>query len=457
MHKQWWPALAITILALLGCGGGKSKSKSPSWSSGTSIDSRALWAASLSAPILAADPSGNMLILDLHSDNGNPVLSYRYFSATNHTWSPLQPVPGASSYPVFPAVAMTDDGHGIACWMDRSGTSSQVQSAVYSPSAGWSSPQTIGADARNFQLACRGNEARLLWQPISARTPATDLLTARYTTSSGWSLQEPVPTGISASNFQLAVDAGGDAVAIWQSDIPSTSAIGIFASTFQPGSGWEVARQLNGASTPGLAGQMPRVAMGPTGKVMVAWNQYQTPYYPAVSKGAYFATYTPGSGWSAAALATLNRIDTLTMNAQGMALATGPTPDPFLANTLFHLQSAFFDGSSWRDLPAFATNPIRFDAFARYTTVAADSQGNFLVAFLAQQDNSGSCDPWFATFSASGQRTWSTPARLPGWSAFGVNYLQILGLPQGGAAVTWLIETSNLPTDQLGMYVSSYH
>ena len=98
---------------------------------------------------------------------------------------------------------------------------------------------------------------------------------------------------MSAVSPQVAVDASGNAVAVW-SQLGATARSSISASRFVPGSGWGAATLLE---TDDGEAWNPQVAVDASGNAIAVWNQ---------SDGTRFDVwanrYIPGAGWGTANL-----------------------------------------------------------------------------------------------------------------------------------------------------------
>jgi hypothetical protein len=231
-------------------------------------------------------------------------------SADGHTWTaPVTLGPGGEQ-----AVALAPNGRAVAVWQGFSGvTSTGVQASVLVPGGTWSAPVTVA------------------------------------------------PAGI---NPEVAVDAAGDAVALWTT---SGSNAPVQAATLRVGGTWSAPVTLGSGVTPNLA-------VNTSGAILAGWTT--SPHEIVVSAG------TVTGGWSApvtlgpaTAYKQLGVHLALAANGQGTALWTGG--NGVQASTLS-------PGGSW-------TAPVILAPGSSTVALglAADGTGD-TVALLAKNVDNGS-------------------------------------------------------------------
>lgn len=447
-RKQYYFSLVILLLGVvLGCGGGGGGTQSPTpqppakqWSAGSVLDTNYIFSYLITDPCYAADPNGNRLLLLLQSDNGNSRLFARYFSAASKSWGSGQPIEAAGTSGALPSLVMNDSGHAAAVWRETSGTTMQIMTSSFDPLVGWSTPQSVTTDATSFQLACRGEVSVVLWNSSSA---SNSLFARKISVATGLGAIEslPVSPGSSIGQYRVAIDASGNCMAVWEQAFDAFNNR-VYASTSASGGNWGTPVRLNSSVASGLAGFQPRVVMKPTGEALVTWAQYQGPNFPSVPTGTYYSKYSPVAGWTQDAFAIQDVVESLALNPQGYAVAVGVTPNPRIANATFSIQTAGFDWSVWRAMPAFSAPPTT-GLYTPPASLAVDATtGDFLLGFLAQQPPpSGEYDAWNARFRFS-SKTWSAPGPFSGLST-DADWIQVIALPNGGASTVWTPRSSS--------------
>lgn len=117
-----------------------------------------------------------------------------------------------------------------------------------------------------------GGNAIVVWR---AAQVGTDTLMAARQTDGMW--QEAVavdsPLGAFVGFQRVAMDASGNAVAVWNR---SASYPTVWASRFSPGSGWRPPERLTSAGdqgpVPQFQGSFPQLALDPAGKGLAVWQ-----------------------------------------------------------------------------------------------------------------------------------------------------------------------------------------
>lgn len=174
----------------------------------------------------------------------------------------------------IPRIAMDSIGNALIVWVQFDGALDSMWANRYTAASGWGTPElieTLDAGAASHQqiaIDAAGN-AMAVWRQIDG--PLENILFNRYTTGSGWGTAEviDIDNGEEASNPDIAIDAAGNAIAVWtQYDGTRNN---IWANRYTAGKAWGMAelietQNLGYAST-------PRIAMDATGNALVVWNQ----------------------------------------------------------------------------------------------------------------------------------------------------------------------------------------
>ena len=173
-----------------------------------------------------------------------------------------------------PQVAMDGGGNAVAVWQQSDGTRDNVWSNHNAPSGAWGNAQRIEADnagdAANPQVALdpSGN-AVAVWQQSDGTRD--NVWSNRYTPSDGWGTAELIEADNAgdATLPQVAMDAGGNAVAVWQQWDGTRS--NIWSNRYTPTVGWGVAELIEAEDTYDAA--FPQIAMDPSGNAVAVWQQ----------------------------------------------------------------------------------------------------------------------------------------------------------------------------------------
>jgi hypothetical protein len=207
----------------------------------------------------------------------------------------------------------------------------------------------------------------------------------RYDAGSGtWGTAQQLDTIANTGNGwpELAVDASGNAVAIWAGEptfLAGRSAL--FARRYASGS-WGTADRLD-PNDFGASGQ--RLAFDGAGNLTVVWQQAASSSYLARTD-IYTRRWTSGGGWGAPAAlletddtgnATLPDVDA---DALGTAIAVWQQPEPGNAS-LSRVWAARWDGSAWG-------SPVRLDTSSlpmQFPGIALDRNGNAFAMWRRYQ------------------------------------------------------------------------
>jgi len=192
----------------------------------------------------------------------------------------------------MPEIAMNAAGEAVAVWEHFNGKNWVVQSASRPPGGAWSTPTTISPPKGDFadepQIAINAaGEAVAVWEHYRHRSDHTAIETASRPSGGTWS----VPTTISSSKGanadpQIAIAASGEAVAVWD-DFPFLE-----AASRSPAGAWSASTKFS--KTQGGI-NFPEVAINPAGEAVAIWESYDSTGNNPIVKSA---AREPGGAWS---------------------------------------------------------------------------------------------------------------------------------------------------------------
>jgi hypothetical protein len=194
-----------------------------------------------------------------------------------------------------PRVAVDPIGNATAAWAHSGGTRFDIWSNRYTPSGGWDAATLIETndtgEASEPQVAvdAQGNVVTVWQQSDGTRY---DIWSNRYT-SAGWRGAERIETEDegNASNPQVAVDAQGNAMAVWEQSDGARH--GIWSNRYTPSRGWGTAERIDASNT--FDTRDPRVAVDSSGDAVSVWRQSGT-----TGDRIWSNRYTPSGGWGSA-------------------------------------------------------------------------------------------------------------------------------------------------------------
>jgi hypothetical protein len=176
------------------------------------------------SPDLAMDPSGNAMAVWFQNDGTrHNIWANRYSVATG--WGVAELIEddntgGAED----PQVAVDVLGNALAVWRQFDGTHTNIVANRYRAGTGWGTAVLIESnsegDAAYPQIALDGSgNALAVWEQEDA-TPRNNIWANRYRAGTGWSTAELIETDDAGNAYspQIAFDASGNALAVWQQD-----------------------------------------------------------------------------------------------------------------------------------------------------------------------------------------------------------------------------------------------
>jgi len=270
------------------------------------------------------------------------------------TWTTPQALDGYDAG--TPQVAVNSNGKGFVIFTERNASVESRVTAVpvdlgASPAFGIAQPlrSFVSSTPGQMRIAVDGSgNAIAVW--LDTEGVGGDLVWSRYSATAGtWSTHQLLAAGVGTQvdtyartyNLALAMNAGGDAVAVWGQNGVTDGAINeqaIFSRRMAAGSGtWETAerRSVNTTNVRDYA-ENPRVAISGAGRIAVTWVAQP----PSGTYAVWAQVFEGGSWQSAQAIMTSgNDIDVdaehaLAMDGSGMPLAIwaewGSTSDPLV-------------------------------------------------------------------------------------------------------------------------------
>lgn len=238
-------------------------------------------------------------------------------------------------------VAADDEGNAIAVWHQPDGAYNRIWANRYVNGSGWGVAEIIGtndtASSSIPQLAmdAAGN-AFAIW--IQYDGTFINISSNRYVVGVGWGTQDTVATDFRANpNPELAIDNSGNAIAIWSNDTFS-----IFSNRYVAGGDWTGAELVVTNDTWDTIA--PEIAMDDAGNAMAVWIQLNGLY-----GGVWARRYTVGGGWDAATMITVNsslRVGSASLFADpsGNAIAAWIQADGTISNAVI---ARYTVGSGW--------------------------------------------------------------------------------------------------------------
>ncbi|HEU5075247.1 MAG TPA: hypothetical protein VFU02_13750 [Polyangiaceae bacterium] len=298
-------------------------------------------------------------------------------------WAPVEAI--SSNAHAYHDVAM-GGGTAIVLWPDNSEPGTTLWSNA--ASASWGTPFAIrsGVTITDNRLAMNASgDAVAVWREWDDDRRA--LWSSRYR-ALGWTTPEPIlPEDETGMDPDVALDPEGNAVVVWYRE--SASEAHVSANRFSPETGWGGPEIIDSAS---LAARYARVGMDDQGNAIAVWQQKDGAEY-----SVWANRYSVASGWGTpesivARGAQPNRPE-LAVGAAGDAVAIWAQSH----DTGYKLWSnRYTPDTGWGDAELVA--PSMLDGFG-VGDVAIDAHGNALLVWAHFADST------YSLWASSSSRT----------------------------------------------------
>jgi hypothetical protein len=209
-----FPSLALLLFALA-LWAASAAQAAPAW----------LTPAELSAPgsngitpVVRTDDRGDAIAVWDRSNGTNTIVQAASRTA-GATWQPAVDLSASGQSAIEQVLAVDPAGDAVAAWVRSNGSNKIVEAALRSPSGAWGSAIALsapGEDANEPEVAFDAKgDAIAVWD----RSDGTNLIVQAALHPAGGSWQEPVNVSLPGRTAELprvAMDAAGDAVAVWE-------------------------------------------------------------------------------------------------------------------------------------------------------------------------------------------------------------------------------------------------
>jgi hypothetical protein len=324
-----------------------------------------------------------------------PAAVTRRFTTRDRTWGTAQVLEDGATDAIEPRIAVNANGHAVAVWIQPDGTEWSVWSSRYTPNVGWSSAEPIeSADdyvsGATVAVDASGN-AIAVWEKYEGSDSSGALIrlwSNRSVAGGGWGSAQPVGAlGHVTGDPQLAMDSAGNAIVLWSRF--DSNFYTVMYGHYQVGNGWTSTGELEAAAGPAVNA---RIAMNAQGNGMAVWEQQDGAGH-AIWVRPFAAGTGVGAGWRAAQV-----VDTVASSsgstdphvalaANGDALVVWTRDDlPRQAQDIW--ANRLVAGSQWGTPTRLSPDGVGVTGFL--PKVAADANGNFLVVYGLWNRGSGS-------------------------------------------------------------------
>ncbi len=380
-------------------------------------------------PQVAVDAGGNALAVWSQSDGvRDNIWASRYAAGAGWGAPELIETRNTGSA-LYPQVAFDAGGNALAVWSQSDGTRYNIWANRYTAGFGWGAAVLIENDnlgSANFpQVAfdAAGN-AFAVWE--QSDTSRRNIWVNRYTAGAGWGTATKIENYDDGEAIapQIAFDAAGNALAVWQHS--DGTRYSIRAARYTAGVGWGTADLIE--SDDWAQATSPQIAFDAAGNALAVWQQ-QT---QASRYDIWANRYTAGAGWETAAL--IETADDgqalsphIAVDTSGNAIAVWHQSDGARMNIRANRYTA---GAGWGMAELIETGDLGDAGVAR---VGFDAAGNAHVVW--HQSDGVRTSIWAQAYIAGSG--WDTAGLIETDNAGNASYPQIAVAPNGNAIAVW--------------------
>ncbi|WP_020677865.1 PKD domain-containing protein [Geopsychrobacter electrodiphilus] len=420
-------SLLLSVLLLAGCGSNSDNSAPP--------------ANNVPTAIAGADQvvtTGSLVTLDGSTSNdvGNAQLTYDWSFSSVPTGSALT----ALTAPTTSTPSFTPDVAGdfvIQLIVNNGTTDSVPDSLTVTTNATWHTPQSLDSLSGSFgaDLAMNASgDAISVWRYSDGAGSGAIYASHYNLTSDTWSNRETVyDMGLDPDLPQVAMNAAGDAVAVWV-EIGSSGSF-VWTNIYTAGSGWGTAQQI---SSPTMSGGYycfhPQVSINASGQIVAVWQQTDTSVY-----NLWANTYTPGSGWGTALKVESDEGDAVwgQVGVDDAGQATVVWNQYAAASLSNRIRSTTYDftGDSWGAVTTI--DPTDPSTNSIIPQLVMDPAGDIMVAWLVRDEAPGDnphISIWTIRYDEAAG-SWGPGAKISG--ADSSNSLQLATDAAGNVLAVW--------------------
>ena len=246
----------------------------------------------------------------------NPTLRIRNIWANHYTvdsgWGTAELIENNDQPASIPKIASDSQGNAIAMWSHREHDGSYLSywANRYTAGSGWGTTELIHSIDNDgyggtFKIAMDGQGNAIAISTLMDEDNNYNIWSNRYTVGSGWGVAELLEADAVHDSPQIAIDAQGNALALWSVWDPVLGIGNIWANRYTVDSGWGTAEMLR-TEVPGTeqegSNYHPTIAINAKGNAIAAWIRSSTHWdnNPRFRTDIYAARYINGLGWNAA-------------------------------------------------------------------------------------------------------------------------------------------------------------
>ena len=244
-------------------------------------------------PQIAFDRNGNAIAVWYQTDGTRyNIWANRYTAGTGWGTAGLIETDNAGNA-AYPRIAIDPNGNAIAVWNQYDGTRWNIWANRYAAGTGWGTAGLIetdnAGDAYYPKIAFDSNgNAIAVWNQSDGTR--YNIWANRYVAGTGWGTAGLIEINNAGDSFesQIAFDSKGNAIAVWRKN--DGTRYNIWSNRYVAGTGWGTAGliEINNAGN----ALYPQIAFDANGNAVAVWQQYD-----GMRDNIWANRYTAGTGW----------------------------------------------------------------------------------------------------------------------------------------------------------------
>jgi len=248
-------------------------------------------------PWVTFDSGGNALAVWEQSDGTSYHIWSNTLPAGTAVWHGSTQIDANTGISGSPQICADGHGNVIAVWTQADTLAAsiyQVRSSSYVPgSSTWAPPVLVGSSpttgAFDARVVCNATGAVFaVWGQMD-----NSIRSNQYSSATGWMTAAVIrANGGAPTAPQIAVDATGNAMAVWYERDASGLDSHTWYAPYSLNSGWGVAAQLS-HSNAGVQAEDPQIGFDAAGNALAVWNRFD-----GTNEFNTSSLYTPAAGWT---------------------------------------------------------------------------------------------------------------------------------------------------------------
>jgi len=333
-------------------------------------------------PRIGVDGAGNAIAIWSRSDGSDNVIQSRSSNDGGATWNPVVNLSTAGQNAWDPQIDFDAAGNAIAVWQRWNGSHAIVQTST-STNAGatWGAVTDLsaaGADSTGQKVRFDASgDAIAVWQRYSGGEMAVQTRSSNDAGATWGAVTDLSVAGQSGYYPQISVDAGGNAIAIWQR-FDGNHWIAQTRSSSDGGATWGAVTDLSAAGSDAAEAQ---IGFDSVGRAIAVWHHYDGVRFIVQTRSSSNAGATWGAMTELSPAGEASYDPDISFDRDGNAIAFWVGRDG--ANYVVQYRSSSDGGANWNT----AETSYESELYPSDSEISFDSEGNAIAVWSIYADN----------------------------------------------------------------------